>query len=47
VAIGLVGYLVSSLFLHGDFQRYLWMLFARAAACHDLGRRAAAGEEAA
>lgn len=44
VAIGLVGYLVSSLFLHGDFQRYLWMLFALAAACHDLGRRAVVGE---
>lgn len=25
--IALVGYLVSSLFLHGHFQRYLWLLF--------------------
>ncbi|HSL81543.1 MAG TPA: O-antigen ligase family protein, partial [Thermoanaerobaculia bacterium] len=38
-AIALVGYLVSSLFLHGHFQRYLWLLLALAAACHELGRR--------
>ncbi|MDX1622827.1 MAG: O-antigen ligase family protein [Gemmatimonadota bacterium] len=31
-AIALTGYLVSSLFLHGDFQRYLWVLLAFAAA---------------
>lgn len=30
--IALVGYLVSSLFLHGHFQRYLWLLFGLAAA---------------
>jgi len=30
--ISLVGYLVSSLFLHGHFIRYLWLLFAFAAA---------------
>ncbi|HUF78195.1 MAG TPA: O-antigen ligase family protein [Thermoanaerobaculia bacterium] len=41
-AIALVGYLVSSLFLHGHFQRYLWLLLALAAALHDLGRRSAA-----
>jgi putative inorganic carbon (HCO3(-)) transporter len=38
VALGLVGYLVSSLFLHGQFQRYLWLLFALAAALDALGR---------
>jgi len=27
-----VGYLVSSLFLHGHFIRYLWLLFAFATA---------------
>lgn len=32
VFIALVGYLASSLFLHGAFQRYLWMTFAFAAA---------------
>ena len=30
--ISLLGYLVSSLFLHGHFIRYLWLLFAFAAA---------------
>jgi putative inorganic carbon (HCO3(-)) transporter len=30
--IALIGYLVSSLFLHGHFQRYLWLLFAFSAA---------------
>jgi O-antigen ligase len=30
--IALVGYLVSSVFLHGHFQRYLWLLFGFAAA---------------
>lgn len=39
-AVALAGYLVSSLFLHGNFQRYLWLLLALAAAFHDLGRRA-------
>lgn len=28
IEIGIVGYLVSSIFLHGDFQRYLWLWFA-------------------
>lgn len=32
VAIALVGYLITSLFLHGHFQRYLWILLALAAA---------------
>ncbi len=45
-AIALAGYLMSSLFLHGHFQRYLWILLALAAACHGLGRRAAEGEPA-
>jgi hypothetical protein len=26
LALALLGYLVSSLFLHGHFQRYLWVL---------------------
>lgn len=30
--VALVGYLVSSLFLHGDFQRYLWLLLGMAGA---------------
>ena len=30
--LALVGYLISSLFLHGHFQRYLFLLFALAAA---------------
>lgn len=46
-AVALLGYLISSLFLHGDFQRYLWTLFALAAALHDLGcRTGGRGEEA-
>lgn len=32
VQLALAAYLVSSLFLHGHFQRYLWLLFALAAA---------------
>ena len=39
VAAGLVGYLVSSLFLHGDFQRYLWLWFAIAAALAGIAER--------
>jgi len=38
VALGLLGYLVSSLFLHGHFQRYLWLLLALAAALDALYR---------
>lgn len=30
--LALIGYLVSSLFLHGHFQRYIWLLFAFSAA---------------
>lgn len=45
-ALSLVGYMVAGLFLHGHFQRYLWLLFALAAAWHDLGRRAVAGPAA-
>ncbi|HEX7832602.1 MAG TPA: O-antigen ligase family protein, partial [Thermoanaerobaculia bacterium] len=32
LAIALTGYLITSLFLHGAFQRYLWLLFALIAA---------------
>ncbi len=35
----LVGYLISSLFLHGHFQRPLWLLFALAAASYSLSQR--------
>lgn len=34
VAIALTGYLVSSLFLHGHFQRYLWLLVGLGAALY-------------
>ncbi|MBW3533827.1 MAG: O-antigen ligase family protein [Gemmatimonadetes bacterium] len=36
--IALAGYLISSVFLHGDFQRYLWLLLALAAAVRSLSR---------
>jgi len=44
-AIALVGYLLSSVFLHGHFLRYLWLLFAVAAAAH-LARPESRGVEA-
>lgn len=34
VGIAIAGYLVSSIFLHGHFQRYLWLLFGLAAALY-------------
>lgn len=37
-AIAILGYLVSSIFLHGHFLRYLWLLFAVAAAAHVAAR---------
>ena len=36
VQIGIAGYLISSLFLHGDFQRYLWLLLGVAGAMEAL-----------
>lgn len=39
LALGLTGYLASSLFLHGHFLRYLWLLFGLAVACDLLARR--------
>lgn len=39
--IALAGYLISSLFLHGDFERYLWLLLAMAAALHAASRSSA------
>jgi putative inorganic carbon (hco3(-)) transporter len=36
--IALVGYLVSSVFLHGHFLRYLWLLFGFAAALRLMAR---------
>jgi O-antigen ligase len=38
--IGMIGFLVSSLFLHGAFQRYLWLLFALGLAIDLLAARA-------
>ena len=32
LGIALIGYLLSSLFLHGHFERYLWLMFAFATA---------------
>lgn len=43
--LALTGYLVSSLFLHGHFLRYLWLLFGFCAALDRLAR--SAGEAAA
>lgn len=37
--IALVGYLVSSVFLHGHYQRYLWLLFGFAAAVRLMAER--------
>jgi putative inorganic carbon (hco3(-)) transporter len=42
--IALVGYLVSSVFLHGHFQRYLWLLFGFAAALRLMARELAREE---
>lgn len=36
--ISLSGYLISSLFLHGDFERYLWLLLGMAGALHAVAR---------
>jgi glycosyltransferase involved in cell wall biosynthesis/O-antigen ligase/aminoglycoside phosphotransferase (APT) family kinase protein len=35
-AIGLTGYLLTSVFLHGHFIRYLWLLFGFVGAIHNL-----------
>lgn len=39
ISLALTGYLVSSLFLHGAFQRYLWLLLALVAAAFRLAAR--------
>lgn len=39
LSIAVTGYLISSLFLHGHFQRPLWLLFALAAASYGLSQR--------
>lgn len=41
--IGLAGYLVSGLFLHGHFQRYLWLQLGLAAALNAIAARQYAG----
>lgn len=38
LTIGLVGYLVAALFLHGHFQRYLWLAFGLMAALYRVAR---------
>lgn len=44
VTVGLAGYLVSSLFLHGHFLRYLWLLLGFALALEAHSRRAPEGD---
>ena len=44
VALALVGYLTTSLILHGHYVRYLWLLLAVAAAARQVARRVAAEE---
>lgn len=39
IQVAMLGYLVSSLFLHGHYQRYIWLLFALGAAVDLLARR--------
>lgn len=41
LAIALLGYLMTSIFLHGSFQRYLWLLFALIAAVRANAKQAA------
>lgn len=38
-AIALIGYLLTSLFLHGHFIRYLWLMFGFTGALHNLATR--------
>lgn len=42
LSIALIGYLVSSIFLHGAFQRYLWLLLGLSAAVTRLASRESA-----
>ncbi|HEX8290273.1 MAG TPA: O-antigen ligase family protein [Pyrinomonadaceae bacterium] len=44
LALALVGYLTTSLILHGHYVRYLWLLLAVAAAARQVARRGAAEE---
>jgi putative inorganic carbon (HCO3(-)) transporter len=46
IAIGLAGYLTTSLFLHDGYQRQLWVIAAMAYASPGLARRAAAAPAA-
>ena len=39
LAVGLVGYFTCSVFLHGHFQRYLWLLAGLVVACDLVARR--------
>jgi hypothetical protein len=47
LVLALTSYLVTSLFLHGAFQRYLWLLLALAAAAAQLAGEIADDTEAA
>jgi hypothetical protein len=39
LSVGLLGYLTTSIFLHADFARYLWMLVALAIAAIEIVHR--------
>ena len=47
IGIALAGYLVSSLFLHSAYQRYLWLLLAFVPAIARLSRKYEEDEEVA
>jgi O-antigen ligase len=38
-SVAIAGFLISSLFLHGHFERYLWLLFAFSSALYSCARR--------
>jgi putative inorganic carbon (HCO3(-)) transporter len=45
VQVGLAGYLVTALFLHGQFPRHLWLVFGLALALERLATRTAADSD--
>lgn len=44
IALAISGFLLTSLFLHGTYLRYLWLLVAIAAAARQVSRRALPGQ---